>query len=237
MSAKSPLVAALLSFLAISTSVGAEGNRQDYIRFKDANGVPMGVERQGSGFLLAYAGLFYTVWESSFITFMGEDQTYWRADWSNGRLELSTNESAVEARPADSFHFVDWDGKVWQAAAEGGEFIIKPLPALAPASRAPCIKVVGWCSGRLPYWSCWAPNGKIRSMSPNDEIVTFVGEFSYLGWDNRPRTAAWMKNQFMVRIDGGPQSLADSIEFLDWNGKKQIAAWDAAANQFVISAP
>ena len=236
MVAKTHLIAALLTLLAVSPAVAADINHQDYLHFKDANGVPMGVERQGTGFLIAYAGLFYTVFESSCLAFIGEDKNYWLADWSHGRLELSTNESAVEPRPADSFRFVNWDGEVWQAAAENGQFIIRPLPALAPASHVQCIKILCW-KGRLPYLSCWAPNGKIRSVSPDDEIVRFAQEFSYLGWDSKPRTAAWMGNRFMVRLDGGSPALEDSLQVLDWDGKKRIAAWDVLSSQFVISAP
>ena len=236
MSAKPSLIAALLSFLVIAPAIGGDGEHQDHILFKDANGVPMGVERQGAGFLLAYAGNFYTVTESSSFDFTDEHNTNWLADWSNGRLELSINGSIAAPRPADSFRFVDWEGKVWQATADGGEFIIKPLPALAPVSHVQCIKVLGWCGG--PHWSCWAPNGKIRAVLPDDEIVHFVDEFSYLDWDNHPRTAAWFGNRFMVGAEGGgPRVPGDSLRFLDWDGKKRIAAWDAAANQFVISVP
>jgi hypothetical protein len=236
MPAKTRLVAALLGFLSVSPAVAGDINHQDYLNFKDANGVPMGVKRQGTGFLIAYAGLFYTVTESSSLAFIGEDQSYWLADWSHGRLELSTNASAVEPRPADSFRFVDWDGRVWQAAGENGEFIIRPLPALTPANHVQCIKLLCWW-GRLPYLSCWAPNGKIRSVSPDDEIVSFVQDFSYLGWDNKPRTAAWMGNRFMIRLDGGPPTLEDALHFLDWDGKKRIATWDVTTSEFAISAP
>ena len=102
-------------------------------------------------------------------------------------------------------------------------------------SHVQCIKVLGWCGGRT--WSCWAPNGKIRAVLQDDEIVHFVDEFSYLDWDNHPRTAAWFGNRFMVGAEGAPRVPVDSLRFLDWDGKKRIAAWDAAANQFVISMP
>jgi hypothetical protein len=236
MVARTLLAAALLTLVMGSPAVAEDIDHQDHLLFRDANGVPMGVERQGDGFLIAYAGLFYTVKESSFIAFIGEDHGYWVADWSHGRLELSTNESAVEPRPADSFRFVDWDGKVWEATAEIGEFIIRPIPGLMPVSHVQCIKARTW-KDKSPHLSCWAPNGRIRLISPDDAVVSFAPEFSYLGWDNKPRTAAWEGNRFMVRLDGGPQTLADFLQFLDWNGMKRIASWDAIANQFVISGP
>jgi hypothetical protein len=230
------LIAAFLSLVAVLPALAVETKRQDDLLFRDANGVPMGIKRQGNGFLIAYAGQFYTVKESSSLAFIGEDQKYRVADWSHGHLELSTNESAIEAQPAESFRFVDWDGKVWEAAAKNGEFIIRPLPDLTPVGHVQCIKARSWCDA-MPHLSCWAPSGKIRSISPDDLVVRFAPEFSYLGWDNKPRTATWRRDQFMVRLDGGPQAITDSLQFLDWNGMKRNASWDAVANQFVISGP
>src|SRR6516225_447385 len=61
MQSKTLFVVVLLAFAGICTRVGAGGNHQDYINFKGADGSPMGVERVGDGFLLAQAGLFFTV--------------------------------------------------------------------------------------------------------------------------------------------------------------------------------
>jgi hypothetical protein len=78
---------------------------------------------------------------------------------------------------------------------------------------------------------------QIAVLESEDEAIKYVAEFSYLDWNNTPRTAAWKEGRFLVRAAGGEPAETASLELLRWDGIRQTAVWDAAAGQFKVTAP
>jgi len=220
MPSKPLFVAVLLAFAAISTRVDAEGNHYDYLNFKGADGAPMGVERVGNGFLLAQAGLFSTVHERPFIDYIGADGKNWVARWDLGAGMKVIERGNNNWQQSDSFSFVDWGGKAWQAARVGNEFVLKPLPALAPEVHAACVELV--TGGNDHYRSCCAPNGLQKHVFQSDKVVSYVTEFGYLDWNNAPRMVTWKGDHFLVR-SAGAEVETSSLQLLDWE-----RAWQPA---------
>jgi len=236
MQSKALFVVVLLALAGISARVGAGGNHQDYINFKGANGSPMSVERVGNGFLLAQAGLFFTVHEVPFIDYIGADGKEWVARWDLGDgMKIMERGSTKGWQSSDSFRFVDWDGKVWQAARVGDEFVLKPQFTIASEVHAACVEVIA--GDHSHYLSCCAPNGLQRQVGPPDKVVSYVTEFGFLSWNSSPRMATWKGDHFLIRATGTEPAEAVSLQFLDWDGKRQTASWDGAAKQFVVSSP
>jgi hypothetical protein len=136
---------------------------------------------------------------------------------------------------SDSFRFVDWDGKVWQAARVGDEFVLKPQFTIASEVHAACVEVIA--GDHSHYLSCCAPNGLQRHVGRPDKVVSYVTEFGFLSWNGSPRMATWKGDHFLIRATGTEPAEAISLQFLDWDGKRQTASWDGAAKQFVVSSP
>jgi hypothetical protein len=49
--------------------------------------------------------------------------------------------------------------------------------------------------------------------------------------------ATWKGDHFLIRATGTEPAETISLQFLDWDGKRQTASWDGAAKQFVVSSP
>jgi hypothetical protein len=171
------------------------------------------------------------------IAYTGPEGKFWVARWDLGEgMKINEKDGSGGWRSADSFTFVDRAGKAWQGARVGDEFALKPLPNLSPETHATCVELV--MPGDHHHRSCCAPNGmQIAIYESEDETIKYVSEFSYLDWNNAPRSATWKGDRFLVRAAGGEPVETASLEVLGWEGTKQTAVWDAAAGQFKVSTP
>jgi hypothetical protein len=151
-------------------------------------------------------------------------------------MKIKEKDGSGGWRSSEFFSFVDPDGKAWQGARVGDEYVLKLLPALSPEIHTDCIEPV--MPGDHHYRSCCAPNGmQIAILESEEETIKYVTEFSYLDWNNAPHIATWKGDRFLVRVAGGEPAETTSLEVLAWDGMKQTAVWDAAAAQFKVSAP
>jgi hypothetical protein len=196
----------------------------------------MAVERVGNGFLLAQDDLLSNVWKGPMIEYADPEGKFLVARWDlGGSIKINEMDGSGEWRSSDFFNFVDRDGKAWQARRIGDEFALKPLPALSPEIHAACVELA--TPGDHHHRSCCAPNRMQIAVNESDEDTRrYVGEFSYLDWNNAPHVAAW-NDHFLVRLAGGKPAETASLELLRWDGLRQTAAWDAAAGQFRVSTP
>jgi hypothetical protein len=207
------------------------------LHFKGADGSPMSIERVSHGFLLAPDDLLSSAERGPMIAYTGPEGKFWVARWDLGEgMKINEKDGSGGWRASDSLQFVDRDGKAWQGARTGDEFVLKQLPALSPEIHTGCAVFV--MPGDHHYRSCCAPNGmQIALFESEDETIKYVSEFSYLDWSNAPHIAAWKSDHFLVRIAGGEPAETTSLEVLDWNGKRQSATWDAVTGQFKVSTP
>jgi hypothetical protein len=232
--------APFIVLLTLSALVGAAHAQKFDLRplhLKGADGSPMSVARVSHGFLLAPDDLLFNAERGAGIVYTGPEGKLWTARWDLGEsMKIIEKDGSGGWRSSDFFSFVDRNGKAWQGARIGEEFVLKQLPALSPEIHADCVEFV--LPGDHHYRSCCAPNGmQISVFEPEDETIKYVTEFSYLDWNNAPRIAAWKGDHFLVRIAGGEPTEATSLELLGWDGMRQTAVWDEAAGQFKVSRP